>query len=238
MNDGSRKYLLWGYLVVALLGIAIFRTYGPQFLELLPSSVTRDRPVTWHLALIMLAFVVLLAGGVFFSAPTNPILYLAAGYFFGLGNGTLLAALATLLGAGAAFHFFGKTVTLPRTAYRLEIKRVFLVLTLLRCSPWVPSALINVYCGVTRVPFSVFLASTLCGTLPLIMVYTLTASRFRGPISLSLLHSPEIIAAMSVLGALSLVGFLQPMRAVMSYLRWLAFAPSGVAGRAPDGTQH
>ena len=223
LTENSRKYLLWSYLALAFLGIAVFRYFGQQLLGLLPSAVTRDHPFSLGTALIMAGFVVLLAGGVLFSAPTNPLFYLAAGYFFGPVNGTVLALLATLLGSGCAFRFFGKTITLPAAASRLEVKRVFFVLALLRCSPWVPSSLINLFCGVTRVPWTVFLSSTLLGTAPLILVYTLTASRFKGPLAMSMLYSPEIIAAVSLLGLLSLLGFLQPLRAVMGYLRGLAF---------------
>ena len=227
MTENIRKYVLWAYLAVAVLGVAVFQTFGQQILELLPLAVTRDQSVSWHLVLIMVVFVALLAGGVFFSAPTNPLFYLAAGYFFGVINGTVLALLATLLGSAAAFHFFGKAITLPPTTPRLEIRNVFLVLSLLRSSPWVPSSLINVFCGVTRVPLSVFIASTLVGTLPLVLVYTVTASRLRGPISVSLLYSPDILAAVGVLGTLSLVVFLQPLRTIMGYLRSLAFPPTG-----------
>jgi len=70
---------------------------------------------------------------------------------------------------------------------------------------------------------STFLASTLCGTLPLVTIYTLTASRLRGPISMSILTSPELLAALTVLGVVSLLGFMQPLRAITSYLRVLAF---------------
>ena len=235
MKENAHKYILGSYLVLALLGITIFRAWGPQFLELLPSAVTRDQPLSWHLVLSMALFVALLAGGVFFSSPVNALFYLAAGYFFGFLSGVILATLATVLGSGAALCFFSKTIRLPATAKKLEVKRVFLVLVLLRCSPWMPSSLINLFCGVARVPLPVFLASTLFGTLPLVLVYTLAASRLRGPITVSLLYSPAILTAVSVLGVLSLVGFLEPLRVVMSYLRRLAFPAPRVDGHQSDG---
>jgi len=175
------------------------------------------------LLLSMVIFILLFASTVFFSAPTNPLFYLASGYFFGSVKGTTIAVAATVLGSAAAFHFFRKTTKTPPALRMLEVKSVFLMLVLLRCSPWFPSPLINVFCGVIRVPLSTFLASTLCGTLPLVTIYTLTASRLRGPISVSILYSPELLAALSVLGVVSLLGFLQPLRAITSYLRVLAF---------------
>jgi uncharacterized membrane protein YdjX (TVP38/TMEM64 family) len=223
MKNQAYKFILIGYMAVALAGIICFQTCGRELWALLPSAVAQEQPLSWPLMLSMGIFILLFASTVFFSAPTNPLFYLASGYFFGSVKGTTVAVTATVLGSAAAFHFFRKTTSTPPALRRLEIKSVFLMLVLLRCSPWFPSPLINVFCGVIRVPLSTFLASTLCGTLPLVTIYTLTASRLRGPISMSILTSPELLAALTVLGVVSLLGFMQPLRAITSYLRVLAF---------------
>jgi uncharacterized membrane protein YdjX (TVP38/TMEM64 family) len=223
MKDKAYQFILIGYLAVAVAGIICFRSCGREIWALLPPAGVQELPLSWPLLLSMGIFILLFASTVFFSAPTNPLFYLASGYFFGSVKGTTIAVTATVLGSAAAFHFFRKTTSSPPALRRLEIKSVFLMLVLLRCSPWFPSPLINVFCGVIRVPFSTFLASTLCGTLPLVTIYTLTASRLRGPLSMSILYSPELLAALSVLGVISLLGFLQPLRAMTSYLRVLAF---------------
>ncbi len=70
-----------------------------------------------------------------------------------------------------------------------------------------------------RVPFSTFLASNVLGTLPLVCTYTLVASRLRGPITVSILHSPELLGALTVFSVISLFGFLQPLHVVTSHLR-------------------
>ena len=138
----------------------------------------------------------------------------------------LIALLGTMLGSTAALYFFRKTTASPPALGKFEVKNVFFMLVLLRCSPWFPSPLINVFCGVIRVRLSTFLASTLVGTFPLVTIYTLTASRLRGPITASILYSPELLAALSVLSITSLLGFLQPIQVVTSYLRALAFPPA------------
>jgi len=215
MNDITRKYIFCGYLAIALAGGGLSRIYGHDLLTWLPTMVTPDQPMSWHLAAIIAGFLAVFALTVFFSSPINSFFYLAAGYFFGLVTGTIIAAAATVLGSGLAFIFFKKTLT-PHQSSK-DPENVFFTLCLLRCSPWFPSSLVTFYCSSRRVRPSLFFASTFFGTLPLILVYTLTASRLRGPITLSIVYSPEIITALSVLGAISLVGFLQPARTVLNY---------------------
>ena len=221
MTETSRKYLLWGYLSVCLVGIVLCKVYGLQPYALLPGTENLAQPVTWPQALGMLAFAAAFAGSVFFSMPITPLFCIASGYFYGIAEGTALAALAVTGGSLAAFQFFRKTIAPPAGFRQLEVKNLFLVLLLLRCSPWFPSPLINVFCGVFRVRARVFLASTLVGTLPLICVYTLAASALKGRLDMSLLYSPEIIAALVVLSVISLSGLLPPFRAVTHYLQAL-----------------
>jgi uncharacterized membrane protein YdjX (TVP38/TMEM64 family) len=214
MTERTRKYIFWGYLVIALAGGVLSRIYGHDLFTLLPSTADRAQTLSLRSLLTLAGFISVFAVTVFFSAPTNSLFYLAAGYFFGLATGTIAAAAATLLGSEAAFLFFKKALAPHRSSRDPE--NVFFTLVLLRCSPWFPSSLVNLYSGSRRVPRGIFSASTMLGTLPLILIYTLTASRLRGPITLSILYSPEILTAVSVLGAISLVGFLQPVRAVVT----------------------
>ena len=218
MRDRTRKYILAVYLAAVIVGIGLARTYWQQLLGLLPSTLAQGQPASWHLLACMAAFAAVLAVTVFFSSPTNPLFYLASGYYFGLVYGTAIAALATVIGSGAAFLLFRRTIK-PRRAGRELDANIFLTLCLLRCSPWFPAPLVSAFCGATRVRPGVFVASTFFGTLPLILAYTLTASRLRGPITLSILYSPEIVTALTVLGAVSAIGCLRPVRHVISYLK-------------------
>jgi uncharacterized membrane protein YdjX (TVP38/TMEM64 family) len=233
MTGKTHKQLLVGYLFIALVGIALYKVYGDRIWALLPAMVAGAQPFSWALLPGMGVFMVLFSLTVFFSIPANPLFYLAAGYLYGALPGTLLAVLATALGSGFACLFFRRTITVSPSFKRVEVDNLFLMLVLLRCSPWFPSPLINLFCGTIRVRPSIFAASTLLGSVPLVVVYTLTASRLHGPLEVSLLRSPEIIAALSVLGAVSLLGFLKPLRIVANHLRALAVtrspAPKGSA---------
>ena len=219
MTGRARKYLLSGYLAVAMAGIVYTLNRRHELLALLPSMTAQHQSLSWPMVASMVAFILTFAGAVFFSAPINPLFYLAAGYLFGFATGSVLAIMANILGSGTSLYLFRKTTSPPPALQRHEVKNVFLTLVLLRCSPWFPSPLINVFCGMARVPLSTFLASTVLGTLPLVCTYTLFASRLRGPLTLSILQSPELITALTVLTMISFLGFLQPIRVVVNHLR-------------------
>jgi uncharacterized membrane protein YdjX (TVP38/TMEM64 family) len=219
MTEKSRRYIALGYLSVALAGIMLCKVYGIPLFALPPSMAELVQPVSWTQALGMCTFTVAFVGCVFFSIPVAPLFYVASGYYFGVVEGTAVAALATTLASLAAFQFFKKTIVSPAALRKLEVGNLFFVLLLLRCSPWFPSALINLFCGVFRVRASVFVASTLIGTLPLICVYTLAASKLRGHLEMSLLYSPEILASLIVLSVISLGALFSPLRRVTHYLQ-------------------
>lgn len=221
MTQKSRRYLLWGYLAAMLIVVALCKVNGLEPSALLPGGDTLQQPMSWSQALNMSAFIAVFASAVFLSVPIAPLFCIASGYFFGAAEGTAIASLATTLGSVAAFHFFRKTIAAPLAFRQLAIKNLFLVLLLLRCSPWFPSPLINLYCGAWRVRSVMFVFSTLFGALPLICIYTLAASRLRGELDMSLLYSPEIVGALIALSVISLIGILLPFRVLSNYLHTL-----------------
>ena len=229
MTRNARKFVLLGYLAVAIPGIVYVLTSSHELLALLQSAAARQQPLSWPLVLGMGIFVLLFAGTVFFSMPTNPLFYFAAGYLFGFVTGSVLAVIAATLGSVASLYFFRETTSSSPALQTLNPKNVFLTLVLLRCSPWFPSPLINVFCAVARVPFSIFLVSTVFGTLPLVSCYTFFASRLRGPITVSILHSPELLWALTIFSVISLLGFLQPLQVVISHLRGAGISTSKLA---------
>jgi len=223
MTGNKSRQLLAGYLLVVLAGIVLYSMCGPRLWALLPVTGISVQPFSCSLLPGIGVFILLFALTVFFSAPTNPLFCLAAGYLYGAVPGTIIAVLATTMGSATAFLFFRKTITPQRSLSKIKVGSQFVMLVLLRCSPWIPSPLINLYCGAVRVRPVLFAASTFLGSMPLVGVYTLTASRLRGPLEIALLSSPEVISALSVLGAVSLLGFLKPLRMVVSHLRTLSF---------------
>jgi uncharacterized membrane protein YdjX (TVP38/TMEM64 family) len=224
----ARKYVLSGYLAVAMAGIVYALTRSHELLALMQSAAAQQQLLSWPLVLGMGIFILLFAGTVFFSVPTNPLFYLVAGYLFGSITGSVLGVTATTLGSVASSYFFRKTTPSPPALQRLGVKNVFLMLVLLRCSPWFPSPLINVFCGMARVPFSTFFASSVFGTFPLVYSYALVASRLRGPLTVSILYSPQLLGALTVFSVISLVGFLQPLHIVINHLRNSSISTSNV----------
>jgi uncharacterized membrane protein YdjX (TVP38/TMEM64 family) len=218
MTGNTQKYVLAGYLFLSLAGIAMYKIFGNSVWELFPATDAGEQLFSWSLVPNLGVFTLLFTLTVFFSIPTSPLFCLAAGYFYGVTTGIVVASLATTIGSGASFLLFRKTITPPPSYRSPEVGNLFLLLVLLRCSPWFPSTLITLFCGVSRVRPSLFTASTLFGTIPLISVYTLTASRMRGPFDISILYSPEIITAVAVLGTVSLIGLLRPLRVVTKSL--------------------
>jgi uncharacterized membrane protein YdjX (TVP38/TMEM64 family) len=103
-----------------------------------------------------------------FAVPGGcTMLNISAGALFGFWFGSLIVYVVTLL--SASFGYF-----LARTmAKRFEWARIktFLasdsksygVLVLLRLSPFVPFTIVNLTCGLSRVPFNLYLTSTFAG---------------------------------------------------------------------------
>ena len=61
--------------------------------------------------------------------------------------------------------------------------------------------------------------TTFIGTMPLIAVYTLAAGRLHDQLDVSVLYSADFAVALGLLGAVSLLGCLKPLRTVLGYLR-------------------
>ena len=159
------------------------------------------------------------AVGVFFSITPGPLLYLAFGYWYGPYEGSIIATLATTVGSVWAFCFFRTAIPASETRQKIDVSNVFLTLLLLRCSPWIPNPLITVFCSSFGVGIVTFTSATFFGTMPLIAIYTLAASRLHDHLDISVLYSPEIALAFALLSIVSLLGVLRPLRIVLDYLK-------------------
>jgi uncharacterized membrane protein YdjX (TVP38/TMEM64 family) len=232
MTGRERKKLLVGYLVMVLLVITLYCLFRHRLWGLLSAVPVTAQKLSLALLPGLAIFTLLFALTVFLSAPTNPLFYLAAGYLYGALPGTFVSIVATTLGSLAAYLFFSSTISVPQSKglQSMEPGKLLLLLLLLRSSPWFPGPLINVFCGATRVRPALFVASCMLGSMPLASVYTLAASRLHGPLDVSLLRAPEIRVALLMMGGLSLVGLLKPLRLVASHLR-------SVPPTRPEGTE-
>ncbi len=113
------------------------------------------------------------------SVSFNVVMNLFAGYLFGAAAGGLLAAAAVTCGSYILFLLSRSIAGKIRgDDLRLGIlngdpKNTAFMLIFLRLSPFFPSPVINMGCGAFGVKGPLFVWTTLLGSLPLIMVYTL-----------------------------------------------------------------
>ena len=226
-----KHFVLSLYLLAMLAGVVLSKAFGFDAAGML-SAMRETMLVTGHAhAAAAAGFMLLLSLSVFLSVPANPLFYLLGGYCFGVVEGTLLGALGATLGATAAYRFFNVSLPGNGNLRRLRMTNAFATLVLLRISPWFPAPLITLVCSAMAVPRPTFFLSTLVGSLPLVFVYALVASRFSGPLDASVLYSDDLLLACGVLGAMSVAALLEPTRLARQLLR-------DTPGRARDPARY
>jgi uncharacterized membrane protein YdjX (TVP38/TMEM64 family) len=209
-----RMVLLWLNLAITLGCILAFVDSGTDVDTLLIWLNQAEGFVREYYLASILIYSTGLAMAVFYSVPANPFFYLASGYFFGGVEGAVISACAVSVGSYATYLFYRKIFSDTDTEkYRkLLPEDPTLLLALLRLSPWFPAPLINFYCGLVKVPPRVFVATTLCASLPLALVYTLISAEISAGFDLSTLYSGWVGVALSLLGGLSVIGLTKPVK--------------------------
>ncbi len=220
MTPQSRRIAQFAYVAVVVIGFATYIVFSADFRAQLLTMGTLDGWASgMHHGIgatsLFTAFVV----SIFFSIPAGPLFYIAFGYFYGAYEGALIADMATTAGSAGAFFFFRAVIPPGGSLTKLDVRNVFATLLLLRSSPWIPNPLITVFCSSFDVGIVTFTLATFIGTMPLIFVYTLAASRLHGDLDISVLYSTEVTVAFGLLGAISLLGFLKPLRIILDYLK-------------------
>jgi uncharacterized membrane protein YdjX (TVP38/TMEM64 family) len=222
-----RDRRVWIALAVAALLVALRFTPLGELLSL--DALARNRQaladvVARNTPLAAAAFVATYVAVVAFSLPGATVMTLAGGLLFGGLLGTALTVVAATIGATLVFLFarrvFGADALerLGPRAQRLaegirrEAVSYLLVLRLVPLFPFVLVNLVPAFCGV-RLP--VFVATTFFGILPGSAVYTLAGAGLGnavtgGSLELGRVLTPEILAALLGLAALSLAAI--PLR--------------------------
>lgn len=210
----------FAYIAVVVAGFLTYALFHPAIQAWLLARLHQDGWAAWlpyslGAAIMFAAFAI----AIFFSIPAGPLFYIGFGYFYGALAGTLIAATATTVGSAAAFRFFRNA--LPPSVHRdsVAVSNVFVTLLLLRSSPWIPNPLITLFCSAFDVGITSFIVTTFFGTMPLIAVYTIGASRFGDHFDLSLFTAPEFTAAFGLLAVVSVLGCLKPVRVLLAYLK-------------------
>jgi uncharacterized membrane protein YdjX (TVP38/TMEM64 family) len=157
-----------------------------------------------------LLFTAVFAGCTVAFVP-KPLLNVAAGALFGIGEGLLLAVVGTALGALVAFllgRSLGRDALRPllRTKALTALERQlsehgFRSVLLMRLVPGVPFAVANYSAAVSRMSTWSFTVATAVGVVPNTAAYVVAGSRATTPDSPVFLTA---LGAIAVMGALSL----------------------------------
>jgi uncharacterized membrane protein YdjX (TVP38/TMEM64 family) len=123
--------------------------------------------------------------------PVMPFVAVAGliGAAYGIWLGALISLAGALLGASMIFALsrFGFRDSLQRYLNRHPKAKeyeesfenhAFLTILTLRLIPVVPSPVVNILSGITRVPWTTFLLASLIGKMPTIVIFSFIGSRF------------------------------------------------------------
>lgn len=151
--------------------------------------------------------------------PGAAVLMLAAGASLGLLGGTLLATLASALGATLTLWAVRRGLRSrveARWAKQLDTVNAGLVqrgawyVLWLRLMPVIPFVPLNLLCGLTQMPARTFFAASFAGMLPGTAVYVNAGAQLAALQSLDELWSPPMLLALGLLLVLATVPLLKP----------------------------
>lgn len=152
-----------------------------------------------------------------FFVPGALVLTVAGGFLFGVVQGTLYTSIGAAAGASLSFFAarYGAGRPLQRR-YGAQLKSFNeqvsrngpLYLFLMRVVPVLPFFAVNVLAGLTKIPYRVFLVTTLLGMAPGAAVYSFVGRQLTGVRRPEDLLSPAIIAALVLLALFTLLPLL------------------------------
>ena len=121
------------------------------------------------------------------------LVVIALGAFFGPWWGALISWVGELLGASLAYAlaYYGFSRFVPPASDWVLEKRGFLALVGLRMLPGLSFDVVSYACGAARVPFATFLLSTMIGSVPRIVAFSVYGhSLWEHPVEAVLLILP------------------------------------------------
>jgi uncharacterized membrane protein YdjX (TVP38/TMEM64 family) len=214
-RSATGRLLLAGIVVVAI--TAFFYFDLGRFLSLAALKENRDRLLSFTQAnhgvaagLFILAYIAVTG----LSLPGATILTLAGGFLFGGLVGTLLVNVGATTGATLAFlaaryllrnfveQKFGRWLGPFQEGFS---KNAFSYVMTLRLIPLFPFFVVNLVSGLTRVNLGTYVAATALGIIPGSFVYAYAGQQLGSINSLKEIASPNVIAALVLLGLLALL---------------------------------
>lgn len=152
-----------------------------------------------------------------FSLPIAAAMAVGAGYFYGTAPAILLTLISATCGAWASFYlarfllgnFLQTTYHLQLARFNREFKRHgAYYLLVIRLLPFVPFVLVNMFAGLTLVPFSTFTWTTVIGMTPLITMYVVAGHQLQTIASLHDIFSWQMAAILGILIMLTIMPLL------------------------------
>jgi signal transduction histidine kinase/uncharacterized membrane protein YdjX (TVP38/TMEM64 family) len=212
----------WPVLLVALILVAVISSGAAKHLSLEALRAQRAELAQFvhaHPVRAPVLYVAIFVGVVALSLPGAMIMTLAGGLLFGVGLGTVLAVAAASTGALLTFLIARSTLgdvlrrrlrpTGVLARLEAEIRRhAFSYLLSLRLMPAVPFALVNIVAGFVKMPLSTYLAATLLGIAPSILIYASVGAGLGtvfdqgGAANLHILLRPQVLAPLCALAVL------------------------------------
>ena len=205
--------------IVALLLVAIaclWHTGAHQQLSLTDLKSAQTAFALQHAAHPVLTTLLYFTGFTLLTAcclPGASLLMLVAGASFGIVWGSAVAVLASAAGATltmlASRHLLRSRVEVRYADTLGEVNRGLanggaLYLLSLRLLPVVPFVPLNLLCGLTRLPLTIFFATSLFGMLPATMVYVNAGVQLGAVGSLGDILSPSLFCGLLLLALLPL----------------------------------
>ncbi len=208
----------WFILGILVLGVAAFYYLDlGRFFTLTSLKANKDALLEYtnhHYASAVILFIVIYCVQTAFSLPGATILTLAGGFLFGTWLGMVYANIGATSGATLAFLLtrylfrdmverkFGKRLRAIQQGFT---ENAFHYLLTLRLIPIFPFFLVNLACGLTRMPLPTYILATAIGIVPGSFVYA-NAGKQLGTINeMKDLASPGVLGAFVLLGLLAIV---------------------------------
>ncbi|MDD5007719.1 MAG: TVP38/TMEM64 family protein [Syntrophorhabdaceae bacterium] len=208
-------------IIIAVLfigGIVFLRVSGiGQYLtfeNFLQQKEALHQHVRDHYISSILWFIILYIVVVALSIPGGAVLSIAGGFLFGTVLGVIYTNIGATLGAVCIFlitryligNWLQEKYRERLIKFNNEMERhgpnYFLTL---RFIPLFPFFLVNIFAGLTRIPFGTFLWTTAAGILPGDFVYTFAGSQLNTLRSIKDIFSVNIMIALALLALFSLV---------------------------------
>lgn len=169
-------------LITILIGILIIAIAFSQKSLMMASIESGDNTAVF----ISVLFVALL---VFFPIAPFAIVAGLIGSVFGIAFGTAVSLIGVTIGTLIMFFmarygfqdWMNKTLQKYPKAQEYEKyfnKNAFIGILLMRIVPVIPSPIVNILCGVSKIRWYIFLSASLIGKLPAIIIFTLAGSVF------------------------------------------------------------